>query len=116
MNAITSAQSNTDSPFDQIRKIDDDGTEYWLARDLMPILGYQQWRRLEDAINRAIAACKNIGQESENHFLPMPAKSTGGRPGDDFKLSRHGCYLTAMNGDSQTRDSSSAELLCSENP
>lgn len=109
MNAITSTQVNTESIFEQIKQIDTDGSEYWLARELMPILGYQQWRRLEDAITRAIAACKNIGQESEKHFLPLPAKSSGGRPRDDFRLSRYGCYLTAMNGDSRKAEIAAAQ-------
>ncbi|BAT56955.1 DNA-damage-inducible protein (plasmid) [Nostoc sp. NIES-3756] len=108
MNTIASIET-ADNPFDQIKNIDEQGNEYWLARELMPILGYQQWRRLEDAINRAIAACKNIGIESENHFLPALAKSTGGRPGEDFKLSRYGCYLTAMNGDSRKPEIAAAQ-------
>ncbi|RCJ24046.1 hypothetical protein A6770_28790 [Nostoc minutum NIES-26] len=108
MDAITS-NDNYPSPFDQIKHIDSDGQEYWLARELMPVLGYQQWRRLEDAVTRAIAACKNIGVECENHFLPLPAKSTGGRPRDDFRLSRYGCYLTAMNGDSRKPEIAAAQ-------
>ncbi len=100
------------SPFDQIKHIDADGSEYWLARELMSLLEYEQWRRFEDAIARAIAACKNIGQESEKHFLPAPAKSTGGRPRDDFKLSRYGCYLTAMNGDSRKPQIAAAQSYC----
>ncbi|MBD2253381.1 BRO family protein [Nostoc parmelioides] len=108
MKSISSSES-TDSPFDQIKQIDTDGAEYWLARELMPILGYQQWRQFEDAISRAIAACENIGIESEKHFLRLPAKSTGGRPRDDFKLSRYGCYLTAMNGDSRKPEIAAAQ-------
>ncbi|MBD2491704.1 BRO family protein [Aulosira sp. FACHB-615] len=108
MNIIASNQA-TDSPFDQIKKIDEQGYEYWLARDLMSILGYQQWRQFEDAIDRAIAACDNIGQDSKKHFLRLPAKSSGGRPRDDFKLSRHGCYLTAMNGDSRKSEIAAAQ-------
>ncbi|HEY9798725.1 MAG TPA: BRO family protein [Leptolyngbyaceae cyanobacterium] len=108
MKFISSSES-TDSPFDQIKQIDTDGTEYWLARELMPILGYQQWRQFEDAISRAIAACENIGQDSEQHFLRLPAKSSGGRPRDDFKLSRHGCYLTAMNCDSRKPEIAAAQ-------
>ncbi|MFN6569865.1 BRO family protein [Dendronalium sp. ChiSLP03b] len=108
MDAIINSESYS-SPFDQIKHIDSDGQEYWLARELMPILGYQQWRRLEDAVTRAIAACKNIGVECENHFLSLPAKSTGGRPRDDFKLSRYGCYLTAMNGDSRKPEIAAAQ-------
>ncbi|MBD2342174.1 DNA-damage-inducible protein [Calothrix sp. FACHB-156] len=108
MDAIIKSESH-DSLFDQIKQVDTDGQEYWLARELMPVLGYQQWRQFEDAVQRAIAACKNIGQQSEQHFLRTPAKSTGGRPRDDFKLSRYGCYLTAMNGDSRKPEIAAAQ-------
>jgi DNA-damage-inducible protein D len=108
MDAITVGESNT-SPFDHIKQIDTNGNEYWLARDLMPILGYKQWRQFEDAVERAIAACKNMGREREKHFLRMTAKSTGGRPREDFKLSRYGCYLTAMNGDSRKSEIAQAQ-------
>ncbi|MDJ0801147.1 MAG: BRO family protein [Calothrix sp. MO_167.B12] len=108
MDGITVSESNT-SPFDKIKQIDTDGNEYWLARDLMPILGYKQWRQFEDAIQRAIAPCKNMGHEREKHFLRMTAKSTGGRPKEDFKLSRYGCYLTAMNGDSRKSEIAQAQ-------
>ncbi|WP_375511050.1 BRO family protein [uncultured Nostoc sp.] len=108
MDAIIKRE-NQPSPFDQIKQVDTDGNEYWLARELMPILGYQQWRQFEDAISRAIAACSNIEQESEKHFLCLTAKSTGGRPRDDFKLSRYGCYLTAMNGDPRKPEIAAAQ-------
>ncbi|MBN3949400.1 MAG: DNA-damage-inducible protein [Nostoc sp. NMS7] len=97
------------NPFDQIRLLDAEGIEYWVARDLMPILGYQQWRRFYEAISRAIAACQNMGHEIEKHFLPTVAKSIGGRPGDDYKLSRYACYLTAMNGDSRKPEIAAAQ-------
>jgi DNA-damage-inducible protein D len=109
MKLTTSTQTDPGSPFDQIKQVDTDGSEYWLARELMPILGYQQWRQFEDAMNRAIAACENIEIESEKHFLRLPAKSTGGRPRDDFKLSRYGCYLTAMNGDPRKPEIAAAQ-------
>jgi len=109
MDAITATTTSPDSPFDQIKKIDEQGYEYWLARDLMSILGYQQWRQFEDAISRAIAACENIGQDSKKHFLRLPAKSSGGRPREDFQLSRYGCYLTAMNGDSRKPEIAAAQ-------
>ncbi|MBN3948949.1 MAG: hypothetical protein HWQ38_21770 [Nostoc sp. NMS7] len=108
MDAIIKRE-NQPSPFDQIKQVDTDGNEYWLARELMPILGYQQWRQFDDAVSRAIAACENIEQESEKHFLRLTAKSTGGRPRDDFKLSRYGCYLTAMNGDPRKPEIAAAQ-------
>ncbi|MCC5653198.1 hypothetical protein LC609_26040 [Nostoc sp. XA013] len=108
MDAIIKRE-NQSSPFDQIKQVDTDGNEYWLARELMAILGYQQWRQFEDAISRAYAACSNIEQESEKHFLRLTAKSTGGRPRDDFKLTRYGCYLTAMNGDPRKPEIAAAQ-------
>jgi DNA-damage-inducible protein D len=92
---------NKTSHFEEIKLIDDDGIKYWLARDLMPVLGYRQWRQFNDAILRAIASCKNIGNDCEKNFLRSIAKSSGGRPREDFRLSRYGAYLTAMNGDSR---------------
>ena len=47
------------SPFDQIRRTRPDGSEYWSARDLMPLLGYDKWERFESSIERAIVSMNN---------------------------------------------------------
>jgi hypothetical protein len=89
------------SPFDEILHLDGD-TEYWLARELMPLLGYKQWRRFTDAIDRAKVACEIALTSNEGHFLDLPGSANGkgkGSTGDDCRLSRHACYLIAMNGD-----------------
>lgn len=57
----------TSSPFDAIRHEDTDG-EYWLARELMPLLGYGRWNRVPDVIDRASAACSNSGHDADQHF------------------------------------------------
>lgn len=101
MNEVTSrASSAAGSPFDAIRRTREDGGEYWSARDLMPLLGYDQWRRFADAIERAKTSAQAQGYDLEG-FLPVPAKTSevGGRPREDFHLSRFACYLVAMNGD-----------------
>lgn len=87
------------SPFDAIRKQRPDGSEFWEARELMGPLGYSVWRDFDNCIDRAQLACLNSGHDRELHFLRAPAKSTGGRPGADWELSRYACYLVAMNGD-----------------
>lgn len=53
--------------------------EFWSARDLMPILGYIKWQKFIEVIERAKGACKTSGQTIENHFLPVPVKSSGER-------------------------------------
>jgi DNA-damage-inducible protein D len=87
--------------FDSIKHTTEYGADYWLARELMPLLGYDTWRRFEESIERAREACKNAGFDTEEDFLPAPAKTTeaGGRPGKDYILSRYACYLIAQNGD-----------------
>lgn len=78
---------------------DNEQTEFWLARDLMPILGYVKWQKFTEAIERAKESCKISGQIVNNHFLPAPVKSSGGRPKEDYFLTRYACYLIAQNGD-----------------
>lgn len=95
--ALTQIHTNLES----IKKItqDDDSMEFWSARDLMPLLGYIKWQKFTEAIDRAREACKMSGQIVESHFLPAPVKSSGGRPKEDFFLTRQACYLIAQNGD-----------------
>lgn len=95
--ALIQIQQNLES----IKKVsnDQENTEFWLARELMPFLGYLTWRQFSEAIERAKEACKMSGQVVDNHFLPVPAKSTGGRPKEDYFLTRYACYLIAQNGD-----------------
>jgi hypothetical protein len=86
--------------FEQIRKIDENGSEYWLARELMPLFQYQQWRRFEEAIGRAKVSCQVAGFSVEAHFTHLPGSASAkGRFGDEYKLTRYACYLVAMNGD-----------------
>ena len=54
-----------------------------------------------EAIERAKESCETSGQTIGDHFLPAPAKSTGGRPREDYFLTRYACYLTALNGDTR---------------
>ncbi|MBD2615664.1 DNA-damage-inducible protein [Nostoc punctiforme FACHB-252] len=105
MDAITSSQSTSDSPFDQIRKIDEQGNEYWLATELLTLLGYQTWKRIKDTVERAKISAKNSGIDSSHHLVDVVQMAQIGTSQafrevlDDYKLSRHACYLVAMNGD-----------------
>lgn len=99
------------TPFDKIKKITEYGAEYWLARELMDLLGYDTWRRFEDAIQRAMESCNTSGGDSSQEFLPAPAKTleVGGRPGKDYILSRYACYLIAQNGDTTKKEIADAQ-------
>ena len=57
--------------FEELKKINEHGAEYWSARELQPLLGYTQWRRFEEAIKRAIASCKQSGNEPLHHFADV---------------------------------------------
>lgn len=84
--------------FDSIRSVDEDGNEYWAARELMSMLGYRKYERMEDAIQRAIASCQNAENPCAAHFR-AEARSNGGRPREDYRLTRYACYLVAMSSD-----------------
>jgi len=89
--------------FEDYKKINEHGAEYWSARDLQPLLGYSQWRRFEDAIKRAITSCKQSGNNPEYHFAGVGKLIDIGKGGvrevEDYNLSRFACYLIAQNGD-----------------
>ena len=99
------------TPFEKIKRVTEYGAEYWTARDLMSSLGYDTWRRFEDAINRAKDSCNTSGGEASQEFLPAPAKTldVGGRPGKDYILSRYACYLIAQNGDPSKSEIANAQ-------
>ena len=97
------------SPFDAIMRTDDYGNEYWSARELMPLLGYESWRRFEDSITRAKFTASNQNQPVETLFAGVVKKSEGGRPAEDVHLARFACYLVAMNGDPRKPEVASAQ-------
>ena len=91
------------SVFEQIRKIDENGIEYWSARQLRIVLEYTEYRHFIPVIEKAKIACKNSGHLVENHFediLEMvPIGSGTERPLESVKLSRYACYLIVQNAD-----------------
>ena len=79
-----------------------DGIEYWLARELQELLDYTQWRNFLNVIEKAKTACKTSGNEISVHFadvsktIPMPKGAE--KQIDDIMLIRYACYLIAQNG------------------
>jgi DNA-damage-inducible protein D len=91
------------SPFDAIRKIADDGSEYWSARELYKLLGYSTWQKFQRAIEEAKIACENSGQAIADHFNLqvnlIKAGKGARRPTEDYHLTRYACYLIVQNAD-----------------
>ena len=85
--------------FEGIKKFDENGIEYWEARELLPLLGYEKWEKAEEVIARAARACMNSGQDVDNHFHQtgkmVKIGSNTVRKVRDYKLDRYACYLIA---------------------
>jgi DNA-damage-inducible protein D len=99
--------------FEDLKKINEYGAEYWSAREIQPLLGYTQWRRFEDAIKRAITSCKQSGNIPANHFAGVGKMvdigSGSSREVMDYHLSRFACYLIAQNGDPRKPEIANAQ-------
>jgi DNA-damage-inducible protein D len=99
--------------FENLKKTNEHGAEYWSARDLQLLLGYSQWRRFENAIRKAQESCQQSGNVSENHFAGagkmVDIGSETKRELPDYHLSRFACYLIAQNGDSRKPEIAAAQ-------
>jgi DNA-damage-inducible protein D len=99
--------------FEELKKINPYGAEYWSARDLQPLLGYNNWRRFEDAIKRAITSCQQSGNKPDYHFDGAGKMIVIGKGGErevvDYHLSRFACYLIAQNGDPRKEEIAAAQ-------
>jgi DNA-damage-inducible protein D len=85
--------------------LEDSSVEYWYARDLQKMLGYNSWDKFQNVINKAKIACENSGVEVSDHFRQVGKMvqigSEAMREIEDIMLTRYACYLIAQNGDSK---------------
>ncbi|MEK9149455.1 MAG: BRO family protein, partial [Candidatus Desantisbacteria bacterium] len=99
--------------FEDLKKINEYGAEYWSAREIQPLLGYTQWRRFEDAVKRAIISCNQSGNKAFYHFAGagkmIDIGKGGSREVPDYHLSRFACYLIAQNGDPRKPEIANAQ-------
>lgn len=97
----------TEKMFEDIKHIDENGYEYWLARELMSLLGYSKWENFNKVIEQAKITCKNSGVDINEQFPEVGKLSINVNGGKrrimDYKLSRYACYLIAQNGDSRKK-------------
>ena len=91
------------SPFEAIRKEDEDGNEYWSARELARILGYTEYSKFKNAIQKAEEACQHSNQAISDHFAHVSDMISVGkgarRKVEDVRLTRYACYLIVQNAD-----------------
>lgn len=88
--------------FEDIKRTDENGIEFWYARELSIVLDYTQWRNFTGVIDKAMLSCQNSGFECADHFVEVSKIVEAGatsKPIKDFKLSRYACYLIVQNGD-----------------
>ena len=98
MNEIKEYKENL---FEDIKHIDEDGNEYWFARELMPLLEYSKWENFNNIIRKAVISYKNTNNDNF-YWLPevrKPIKTGKGKEEFiiDYKLSRYICYLIVQN-------------------
>ncbi|OGW25334.1 MAG: DNA damage-inducible protein D [Nitrospirae bacterium GWC2_42_7] len=99
--------------FEDLKRANEHGAEYWSAREIQFLLGYTQWRRFDDAIKRALTSCKQSGNEPSHHFASAGKPIEGGKGAvqtvNDYHLSRFACYLIAQNGDPRKPEIANAQ-------
>ena len=93
--------------FEDIKHIDENGIEFWYARELMLILQYVKWQNFKKIIEKAMIACKNSEISIKDCFtdISKPIISGKGKQEliEDYKLTRYACYLIAQNGDTRKK-------------
>ena len=107
MNKLEKNENYNNKTFEDIKHIDENGIEFWYARELMPILQYSNWQNFEKIIDKAKISCQNSDISAFEHFIdvnktikmPKGAQKTI----IDYELTRYACYLIAQNGDSRKK-------------
>ena len=100
-------ETNYTNDFESIKHTDEEGREYWYARELQKVLQYSEWRKFEGVIKKAIQACKNSNISVIDCFVGTDKPIISGKGKKefikDYKLTRYACYLIAQNGDSRKK-------------
>lgn len=98
--------NKTEKDFESIKHIDENGVEFWYARELMTMLEYSKWGNFIKVIDKAKESCKNSDNNILDHFADVGKMVKAGvadKEIDDLKLTRYACYLIAQNGDTRKK-------------
>lgn len=99
---MSNLQAKEYKSFENIKRIKEDGTEYWYTRELSEVLQYKQWRNFAKVIDRAKLACKNSGRKIDDDFAEVSKIVEAGATQKkviDYELTKYACYLIVQNGD-----------------
>ena len=100
---MTDLENYNDIVFEKIKHIDENGVEFWYARDLQSVLEYKQWKNFIKVVDKAKEACLNSGLNIIDHFISINKNITlannATREIEDIKLTRYACYLIVQNSD-----------------
>ena len=107
MNELNKNENYSNQNFENIKHFDENGIEYWYARELQQVLNYTEWRKFENVIKKSEESCKNSGISTFEHFVGADKLSKRANNAKaiikDYKLTRYACYLIAQNGDSRKK-------------
>lgn len=91
-----------------VHKEEEAKIEFWYARELMELLGYERWENFDKVIKRAMNSCETSGIEVSNHFREVTKMIETGKSAHravrDYMLTRYACYLIAQNGDTKKEE------------
>ncbi len=101
MKELEKKENYNNKTFEDIKHIDENGIEFWYARELMKVLSYKDWRYFDAVIEKAKIACQNSEIADIDHFVVdnkmVEIGSGAKRKQKDYKLTRYACYLIAQN-------------------
>lgn len=107
MTNLEKNEDYTNQTFEDIKQIDENGSEYWYARELMTVLQYAKWQNFRKIIEKAMIACENSEISTKDCFTDVSKPIISGKGKEefieDYKLNRYACYLIAQNGDSRKK-------------
>lgn len=107
---LVPVDGSSSSPFDEIKHTRDDGSEYWSARELMPLMGYGKWQSFEVPLKRAMKSAEVQGANVAANFTGSRKDAVQGKmPQQDYHLTRFAAYLVAMNGDPNKSEVAAAQ-------